>query len=582
MSDFVNNPQDWFDKSIAEEYITLYEFSDFNNLQPIGRGSFGSVFRANWKNTDTIFAIKKFNNNNSTPNQVVNEVKLQKRVDFHENIIRFHGIIIEKETDQSDVIYSLVLEYADSGTLSTYLNEHFNELEWNDKYRLSLQLASAVACIMNVHADNIFIHQKKIKVADFGLSRKISSSSNPSNLFGAIRYMDPKALNKDINYKINKKSDVYSVGILMWQISSGYPPFSSKSTKCISNDERLTVSIVNGKREEIIDGTPVKYSNLYTECWRYESNERPNMQDVVLKLKTMFFSEQQDIIIDATNKKVDNLFETHGLISESTIDLNNKLMTSNRRLNISNIYINNILILRNWVIRDPSNDSTSLTASVDFYDSIFNKLILFIKLIIIPIKKYYRGYTFNQIQQLINQKKLQLNQLNQEIDNPIIKKLNTTKIRDNGIQDNGIRDNGISGKCPFRDKGIRDNGFGKSLNINNTDSNNNYEWYDSILDLFKTNGYCRLSPFSKMILNENDDNIYDDPVTEAIINFPVSWAYLNNGNIINGNLLLVLIFVFCYLAVYQLITEVLQFYYHGPKNYFGEIFNILTFKHNFH
>ncbi|CAB5370402.1 unnamed protein product [Rhizophagus irregularis] len=118
----------------------------------------------------------------------------------------------------------------------------------------------------------------------------------------------------------------------------------------------------------------------------------------------MFFSEQQDMIIDSTNKKVDNLFETHGLISESTIDLNNKLMTSNRRLNISNIYINNILILRNWVIIDPSNNSTSLNASVDFYDSIFNKLILLIKLIIIPIKKYYRGYTFNQIQQLINQK----------------------------------------------------------------------------------------------------------------------------------------------------------------------------------
>lgn len=83
-------------------------------------------------------------------------------------------------------------------------------------------------------------------MADFGLSNKITSSSDPSIIFGAIPYMDPKALNEGQNYKLNKKSDVYSVGILMWQISSGYLPFSN-------HDERL----------EIIDGTPVKYSNLY-------------------------------------------------------------------------------------------------------------------------------------------------------------------------------------------------------------------------------------------------------------------------------------------------------------------------------
>ena len=43
--------------------------------------------------------------------------------------------------------YSLILEYADSGTLKTYLSAHFNELNWNDKYQLALQLTSAVACI---------------------------------------------------------------------------------------------------------------------------------------------------------------------------------------------------------------------------------------------------------------------------------------------------------------------------------------------------------------------------------------------------------------------------------------------------
>ena len=43
--------------------------------------------------------------------------------------------------------YTLVLEYADSGTLKTYLDQHFNELEWNDKLRLALQVANAILCL---------------------------------------------------------------------------------------------------------------------------------------------------------------------------------------------------------------------------------------------------------------------------------------------------------------------------------------------------------------------------------------------------------------------------------------------------
>ena len=52
--------------------------------------------------------------------------------------------------------YSLILEYADGGTLSTFLNEHFDELDWNDKYRLAYQLASAVEYIHDydiIHRD---------------------------------------------------------------------------------------------------------------------------------------------------------------------------------------------------------------------------------------------------------------------------------------------------------------------------------------------------------------------------------------------------------------------------------------------
>ena len=77
-------------------------------------------------------------------------------MDFHQNILRFYGIS-KLETDLNQINkYLLVLEYADGGSLYSYLKEHFSKLEWNDKYRLALQLASAVECIHNediIHCD---------------------------------------------------------------------------------------------------------------------------------------------------------------------------------------------------------------------------------------------------------------------------------------------------------------------------------------------------------------------------------------------------------------------------------------------
>jgi len=108
---------------------------------------------------------------------------------------------------------------------------------------------------------NILVHQKNIKLTDFGLSKKIAEKSNitssTSERFGILPYIDPKCLNYK-HYKLNKKSDIYSIGVLMWQISSGHQPF--EGTK---HDVTLTLDIISGKREEIIVGTPPEYSNLY-------------------------------------------------------------------------------------------------------------------------------------------------------------------------------------------------------------------------------------------------------------------------------------------------------------------------------
>lgn len=65
---------DWLEKSIVNEHIKYYDYKDFHDIKPIGSGASGSICRTNWKNTDTIFALKSFYNQRSTLKEIVNEV----------------------------------------------------------------------------------------------------------------------------------------------------------------------------------------------------------------------------------------------------------------------------------------------------------------------------------------------------------------------------------------------------------------------------------------------------------------------------------------------------------------------------
>ncbi|CAI2167062.1 8077_t:CDS:2 [Funneliformis geosporum] len=218
------------------------------------------------------------------------------------------------------------MEYADGGTLCDYLKKNFKKLTWNDKYNFAYQLAGAVSCLheegivhRDLHSNSVLIHQNSIKLADFGVSKERNSikesSKHQTNLCGAFPYIDPKLFSKQIKnvstqiYTLNEKSDVYSVGMLLWELSSGRSPF------CDMGDFNLHWKIFQGFREEPAPDTPTNYVNLYKDCWSGEPENRPTMNQVVTRMKEIIAKsyktinnyQTDDFIIDIQYKPEDEL-----------------------------------------------------------------------------------------------------------------------------------------------------------------------------------------------------------------------------------------------------------------------------------
>ncbi|CAB4415752.1 unnamed protein product [Rhizophagus irregularis] len=196
---------------------------------------------------------------------------LQREVDFHNNVIRFFGITKYEPDNSNDILnnYLLVMEFADSGTLQDYLKNNISELTWKKKLDIAHQLACAILCLhdegivhRDLHSKNILVHQDTVKLADFGLSKRIEETSN------------------DKQY-----------------------------------------SKIFGSRENPIPGTPNAYVKLYTRCWDGEPTLRPNMNEVVDQLKEIMSSideiNENDLYNDIVNESHSNIDETSSNASSS-------------------------------------------------------------------------------------------------------------------------------------------------------------------------------------------------------------------------------------------------------------------------
>jgi serine/threonine protein kinase len=81
-----------------------------------------------------------------------------------------------------------------------------------------------------------------------------------------VAYVDPKIFEQKMNhhqqYSLSNKSDIYSIGILLWELSSGRPPYCNKPSD--TSDIDLASEILRGLREKPVVNTPVDYVIIYT------------------------------------------------------------------------------------------------------------------------------------------------------------------------------------------------------------------------------------------------------------------------------------------------------------------------------
>jgi len=103
---------------------------------------------------------------------------------------------------------------------------------------------------------------------------------------GTPAYRDPASFKE--SYKRGKKSDIFSLGVILWEISSGKIP-------CEGRIETVDIILyrLDGSRDPPCSGTPEEYINLYSECWHEDANNRPSCETIYTRLK--YYGEMNNL-----------------------------------------------------------------------------------------------------------------------------------------------------------------------------------------------------------------------------------------------------------------------------------------------
>ena len=288
----------------------------------LGAGAYGRVYLVSHNETKEEYALKviekkKLLSMYGNCDIIHNEIKIHSKLE-HANIIRLYSV---SETPKE---INIIMEYAKNGNLYQLISRNKSGFSEQKAFRYFIQVVNAVYFLHEnqiIHRDikpeNLLISENEtIKLCDFGWAKQLTLK-NRSSYCGTVEYMAPEIIGSE-NYDYSV--DIWSLGILLYELLMGHSPFKDKTTKN---------TIVNIKLHDLKFDKEISNDckDLINKLLEVNKEKRFNIKDI---LTHNFIKKNETIINSISSSKLLNNQE-----NEKDYIIKNIYINSNINLNLN-------------------------------------------------------------------------------------------------------------------------------------------------------------------------------------------------------------------------------------------------------
>ncbi|XP_010515013.1 PREDICTED: uncharacterized protein LOC104790915 [Camelina sativa] len=277
------------------DQLQIIKDSDLEELRELGSGTFGTVYHGKWRGTDV--AIKRINDRcfagkPSEQERMIDDFwnEAQNLAGLHHpNVVAFYGVVL----DSPGGSVATVTEYMVNGSLRNALQKSVRNLDRRKRLLIAMDIAFGMEYLhgknivhFDLKSDNLLVnlrdpHRPICKVGDLGLSKVKCQTLISGGVRGTLPWMAPELLN-GISSLVSEKVDVFSFGIVLWELFTGEEPYADLHYGAI-----IGGIVSNTLRPPIPDFCDMDWKLLMERCWSAEPSERPSFTVIVNELRSM-------------------------------------------------------------------------------------------------------------------------------------------------------------------------------------------------------------------------------------------------------------------------------------------------------